>query len=137
MSGRDESGRATPVFLSARPALGKALVVPTVHGQLLDNIARCEAVQQMRGQAYMVALYDRIRSRALSTDFDDVTAQLSPEDPDAIRRRAELVTLCALRSVLTREPLHLRHGCSRTDPAVVAPGTHTDSESHEIHVMEW
>jgi hypothetical protein len=135
--------RETPIFLSAKPVLGKAIVVHTEYGQLSETIAHCEALLLMRGQAYLTQQYDRIRSESMAIDHDAVAVRLSRgEDPDARRQWDDLcditVLLCAIQKVLTKEPIVTYPGNPMKNAAVKAvPRGPTDRSPSEIHVMEW
>ncbi len=135
--------RESPIFLSAKPVLGKAIVVHTEYGVLSDTIAHCEALLLMRGQAYLTQQYDRIRSESMAIDHDAVAVKLSRgEDRDARRQWDDLcditVLLCAMRKVLTKAPIVTYPGNPEKNAAVRAvPRGPTDRSPSEIHVMEW
>lgn len=42
--------RDLPIYLSAKQVLGKAMLVHTESGQLMDIIDHCEALLEMRGE---------------------------------------------------------------------------------------
>lgn len=47
---RSDMPRDLPIYLSAKQVLGKAMLVHTESGQLMDIIDHCEALLEMRGE---------------------------------------------------------------------------------------